>query len=152
MACVKEFNEIKNIIQTNYRFINRFSVEEVRQNTIEDIKQLAGKVGNLSEEDISNLTNLFNSLYPSDQITSMEFMSWLGKVKIEETGEPKKDSPMDSEEDYEKKEQPRINFIEDVYGGSSARSSMLQLFNSQIIKSIIVDLDNEREILGNTES
>lgn len=152
MACAKGFNELKTIIQENYSFIKILSSEQVKKNTIDDIKQLAGETGDLSEEEISGLTNLFNNLYPNDKITSTQLLSWLGKVKIEETGEPKIDSPMDSEQDYEDSHQPRVNFIEDVYGGSSAKSSMLRLFNSEVIKSIIVDLDREVEILGDIES
>jgi len=79
------------------------------------------------------------------------FTSWISGETVKTMGSPE-GPPIDSMENYSGNIKVPLNFIDRAYGESSAKSMMLRTFNSNIIRSVIVDLKNNAEILDDEVS
>lgn len=114
-----------------------------------------GRNGNFGTEPYTRdtLTVITDLLKQFDnKLSEQEVHSWLFPGhEFENLRESKNDSLGDPIEDYNEN-QPTIDFVQQVYKNTSMTNIMMKDFESLIVRKLLVDLENEKEIIGDSST
>ena len=129
----------KNVNELLDDLTNLGKAKQIDQNlTFDEVKALAETINSIAPErgNLVTISQLHSILMPEET--------------TEEIREPGVNGSLDSVEDYH--ETPSSNFIERVYQNSAAQSHMLRFFQNSTISKIMVDLEHNLEILGDSST
>ena len=151
--CVVNANYLDSLIKVSQNKIklarqNQKKRQEIEENLIKTLKEIGqseqDKSRLISDQELQELYTKFKTISDTDFII---FESWLAGKPVESMGDPQ-GTPIDSLNEYYNNTRNYLNFIDSAYGESSAKDIMLRKFNSGIVRSIIVDIANNREVIG----
>ena len=164
ITCIRTFDYLVNKVQATQMKIFGFGLQgdaakKEAENLIKNLFDIAktDKIDeHLSFEQIQELAQMINDLTGTGEqlITISELASNLLPDKsFGNSREPGVNGSLDTpESNFEDTRRSSSNFIERVYQGSAVTSTLLRFFQNETIKKIMVDLENNMEILGNSES
>lgn len=154
MKCKYSYNDMYEALTSrlnraqNKQAAKRNIIQTLAKEDLQQFGQSSKKATHdITTEELNTLLDIYNQIGSTEEDLGT-MLSWITGRTIELEQEPLGSSP-DSMQDMPENS-TYVNFIDSAYGDSSAKTNMLRRFNSGIIKAIIVDLSENREIIGNT--